>query len=96
MNCKRGYWIYFAFIINNFTKNVFCRFEIYPYLQLPLSEVPREFIEITKANSVISFNNILMLIIMQRNLLEELIWVDLRGFVLGCLFDQFKQYEGIF
>ena len=28
--------------------------------------------------------HILMLIIMKRNLLEELIWVDLRGFGLGC------------
>ena len=38
--------------------------------------------------------HILVLIIMKINLLEELIWVDLRGFGLGCWLDQFKHYGG--
>ena len=38
--------------------------------------------------------HILVLIIMKINLLEELIWVDLRGFGLGCWLDQFKYYGG--
>ena len=31
---------------------------------------------------------------MKFNLLDELIWVDLRGFGLGCWLDQFKHYSG--
>ena len=73
-------------IINSFTKTVFCRFEIYTYLQLRVSLGTKENLNLAKS----AFSSQQLYILSTKLVTSEILWVTSERIFVSFQFENYR------